>query len=252
MSAPTPLLDFFRRGEVTRDVKLLAAAGALAPRASEQLAILVFLLDDTDEEIKSLASRTLNAIPVPALQNFLAHSDTSLALREFFAARGIHPAAAPQATRDRPLVDTEDDEPEVTDESRESIVQKIAKMGFTERLRAAVKGSREMRAILVRDPNKMIAAAVLSSPKLSEQEVASIARMANVSEDVLRIIGGNRAWTKNYSIVVGLTRNPKTPVGMSLNLLARLNDSDVRVVSTDRNVPEALRIAARRKAADSR
>ena len=52
-----------------------------------------------------------------------------------------------------------------------------------------MKGTREMRAVLIRDPNKMIAAAVLSSPKLTDQEVESFARMANVSEDVLRIIG---------------------------------------------------------------
>jgi hypothetical protein len=252
VSAPTPLLDFFRRGEVTREVKLLAAAGALAPRASEQLAILVFLLDDSDEEIKGLADRTLKLIPVPALQNFLAQSDAPIGLREFFAARGIQPAAAPQGSQDRPLIEPDEADAEETDETRDSIVQRIAKMGFTERLRAAVKGSREMRAILVRDPNKMIAAAVLSSPKLTEQEVASISRMANVSEDVLRVIGSNRAWTKNYSIVVGLTRNPKTPVAMSLNMLARLNDSDVKAVAADRNVPEALRIAARRRAADNR
>ena len=43
MSGPTPLLDFFKRGEVARDVRLLAAQGALAPRAHEQLAILVLL-----------------------------------------------------------------------------------------------------------------------------------------------------------------------------------------------------------------
>src|SRR4029077_4673489 len=109
---------------------------------------------------------------------------------------------------------------------------------FTQRLKAAVKGSREMRAILVRDPNKMIAAAVLSSPKPTEQEVESIARMSNVSDDVLRTIASNRAWTKNYSVVVGLTKNPKTPLAMSLNLMARLNDRDVGTLATHRNVPE--------------
>ena len=103
-------------------------------------------------------------------------------------------------------------------------------MGFTDRLKAAMKGSREMRAILIRDPNKMIAAAVLSSPKLNESEIEGFSRMANVSEDVLRIIGSNRAWTKNYGVVVGLTKNPKTPLGLSLNLLARLNDRDVGVL----------------------
>jgi hypothetical protein len=76
--------------------------------------------------------------------------------------------------------------------------------------------------------------------------------MANVSEDVLRIIGSNRAWTKNYGVMVGLTRNPKTPLAMSINFLSRLNDRDVQMVSTDRNVPEQLRTAARRKVMASR
>ena len=72
--------------------------------------------------------------------------------------------------------------------------------------------------------------------------------MGNVSEEVLRVIGLNRTWMKNYGVVLGLTRNPKTPLAMSLNLLTRLQDRDVVAVSVDRNVPEPLRIAARKKA----
>src|SRR5439155_21968826 len=101
--------------------------------------------------------------------------------------------------------------------------------------------------ILIRDPNKMIAASVLSSPKISTSEIESFARMNSVSDDVLRIIGSNRAWMKSYGIVVGLTRNPKTPLAMSMNLMARLVDRDLSMLSVDRNVPEALRIAARKK-----
>jgi hypothetical protein len=71
--------------------------------------------------------------------------------------------------------------------------------------------------------------------------------MANVAEEVLRIIGSNRAWTKNYGVVVGLTKNPKTPLTMSLQMMARLNDKDLQKLSMDRNVPEQLRVAARRK-----
>jgi len=120
-------------------------------------------------------------------------------------------------------------------------------MGFFERLKAALKGSREMRAILVRDPNKMISSAVLSSPKLTEQEVEGISRMANVPEEVLRMIGAHRAWMKNYSIVLGLAKNPKTPLAMSLTLMHRLSDRDLNQLSVDRNVPEPLRVAALKK-----
>ena len=252
MSGPTPILDFFRRGEVARDVRLLAAQGTLAPRANEQLEILVLLLEDADLEIRQVADATLNRIPVKTLQAFLARPDISIGLREFFGDRGIFPSDIPRIYVDEPLIDMApsefvEDEEEHTEADRESIVQKLAQMSFTDRLKAAMKGTKEMRAILIRDPNKMISAAVLSSPKVTDSEAAGFARMASVSEDILRAIGHNRAWMKNYGVALGLARNPKTPVAMSLNLLARLQDRDVQAISVDRNVPEPLRIAARKK-----
>jgi hypothetical protein len=255
---PSPLLEFFKRGEVAADVRLMAARGGLAPRAHDQLGILVYLLDDADQEIRATAEKTIGRIPVPALARFLGRPDVPAALREFFAARGIVPieSSGSETATDAPLVDVEGETPaegeedfekEDANETQESLTQRIAKMTFPQRLKAAVKGSREMRAVLVRDPNKMIAAAVMSSPKLSEQEVEAIARMANVTEDVLRMIATNRAWTRNYSVVVGLTKNPKTPVALSMNLMQRLSDKDVTQLSVDRNVPEALRVAARKR-----
>jgi len=257
MTGPSPLLEFFKRGEVARDVRLQAARGALAPRAHEQLGILVLLLDDGDEEIRATATQTLDRIPQGALSRFLARADAPAALREFFAGRGIQPAESAAADGsatgddDAPLVvaadDADDDIGADENETADSVTQRLAKMTFPQRLKAAVKGTREMRLILIRDPNKMIAAAVLSSPKLSEPEVESISRMANVSEDVLRSIAMNRSWTKNYSVVVGLTKNPKTPLGLSMNLMQRLADRDLTQLSVDRNVPEALRVAARKR-----
>ena len=264
----SPLLDFFKRGEVERDVRLLAAQGALAPRAHEQLSILVLLLQDPDDDVRRTAEATIARIPDATLSKFLARSDAPAALREFFAGRGILPAekasdgAPPTATEgsagspseiaEKPLIDESGEASETEErETSESVTQRLAKMTFADRLKAAVKGSREMRSILVRDPNKMIAAAVLSSPKLTESEVEAIARMATVSEDVLRTIGSNRAWTKNYSVVLGLTKNPKTPLAMSMNLMQRLSDRDVAQLSVDRNVPEPLRVAARKRASSS-
>ncbi len=254
----TPLFDFFKRGEVARDVRLLAAQGGLAPRALEQLSILVLLVDDGDPEIRQTADLTLSRIPPDLLSGFLARSDVPVGLREFFADRGIFPADTAAADADAPLIETDAADEASFGESgeggedegddRESLVQKLAKMAFPDRLKAASKGSREMRAVLVRDPNKMIAAAVMSSPKMTESEVEGIAKMASVSDDVLRIIGANRAWMKNYKIAFALTRNPKTPVALSMSLLSRLNEHDLAQVAVDRNVPEPIRVAARKKA----
>ena len=269
MSAPTPLLDFFKRGEVARDVRMMAAQGVLAPRAHEQLAILILLLDDQDSEIRTVASATLDQIPIDALKSFLARSDVPIGIREFFADRGVFPAEIPAIEADDPLIDVGGDvvgEPLVgaaaaggqpgtenpeDDDARMGTTQAIAQMLFPDKLKAAMKGSREMRAILIRDPNKMISAAVLSSPKVSDSEVESFARMANVGEEILRTIGSNRAWLKNYGIVVGLTKNPKTPLAMSMKLMSRLNDRDLTMLSVDRNVPEPLRVAARKRVLSS-
>jgi hypothetical protein len=252
MSGPSPLFDLFKRGEVAREVRLQAAQGTLAPRAHEQLEILVLLLEDPEPEIRQTADATLNQIPTEALQAFLARSDVSINLREFFGDRGVFPATIPAIHVEEPLIDNstslECGDDDATEGDRESVVQKLAQMNFPDRVKAAVKGTKEMRAILIRDPNKMISAAVLSSPKVTEQEIAGFARQASVSEDVLRAIGSNRAWMKNYQVVLGLVKNSKTPVAMSLNLLSRLQDRDVSTLAVDRNVPEPLRIAARKKA----
>lgn len=252
MSTPAPLLDFFRRGEVARDVRLLAAQGVLAPRAHEQVAILVLLVDDKDPEVRQTALATIDRIPVEALRAYLGRSDVPVGIREFFGDRGVFPAEIPLITADDPLFDVSPDDEdaldlEATADDSDTLLQKLQKMNIPQRLKAAMRGSRDVRAVLVRDPNKMIAAAVLSSPKVTEAEIEGFAKMATVSEDVLRTIAMNRSWLKNYTIVVALTKNPKCPVGLSLNLLNRLNDRDLNGVSTDRNVPDPLRTAARRK-----
>jgi hypothetical protein len=247
----TPMLDFFRRGEVARDVKLLAAQGAIAPRPLEQLGILMVLTSDGDSEIRETAERTLAQIPANVLASFIARADVPTELREFFIRRGVEPSATPAPDTEEPLVDSDDSglDLEGTDEEKaQTFQQRLGNMTVPEKVKCATKGTREMRAILIRDPNRMVSAAVLSCPKVNEAEVEAFAKMGNVSEDILRTIAMTRAWTKNYAVLLALVKNSKTPVALSLNMMQRLNDSDVKKLSTDRNVPEALRLAARKRA----
>jgi hypothetical protein len=243
----SPLIDFFRRGEVARDVRLLAAQGALAPRAHEQLALLVLLSDDPDREVARAAAATLDALPLEPLTAFLARHDVSPEMKGFFAALGIEPreSAATASEFAEPLLDTLSEIPEEPGPPDPGH-KLISSMSVLERMKLAMKGTREQRAQLVRDTNKIVAAAVLSSPKLQEPEVESFTRMGNVSEDTLRTIGHNRAWLKNYNIVLGLCRHPKTPPVISMHLVHRLNERDLKGLSTDRNVQEGLRVLARK------
>jgi hypothetical protein len=109
-----------------------------------------------------------------------------------------------------------------------------------------MRGNREERALLIRDPSKLVAIGVLASPRLSEQEVESFARMAALSEDVLRVIGTTRAWTKNYAVVRALTCNPKTPISISMGMVNRLLEKDVKLLASDRNIPEPVKLLARK------
>ena len=248
----SPLVDFFRRGEVASDVRLMAAQGALAPRAHEQLALLILLSDDPDPEISTSANATLDALPVEPLQAFLARSDAPGQMRDFFAARGVTAGALPASDASEPLVDAGADEAvddtlsEETDDEDTAVIQDVSRLSIVQRMKLGMKGTKAHRARLIRDSNKLVAAAVLSSPKLTESEVEAFAKMANVSEEVLRTIAMNRTWVKNYGVVSGLTRNPKTPPAISMQMVQRLNERDLKMLTMDRNVPEAVRLAARK------
>ena len=244
----TPLIDFFRRGDVAHDVRLLAAQGALVTRAHEQLALLVLLSSDSDPDVAAAANETLGMIPPASLSAFLARSDVSAETREFFATRGVEPADVPAEEANKPMVDAAP-EPEIADEEddEKSAMQRLSEMNVPQKMSRATKGTREERAILIRDPNKLIAVTVLSSPKLTDSEVESIAKMSSVSDEILRIISTNRNWMKNYVVVSALARNPKTPLAISMNLLNRLSEKDLRTLSTNRNIPEVLRTSARKK-----
>jgi hypothetical protein len=246
----TPLLDFFRRGEVARDVRLLAAQGAIAPRPLEQLGLLMLLTSDHDSEVRDIAEATLVNLPANLVADFIARSDVPTELRDFFIKRGINPSATPAPDFEEPLPSADQAaQADVTEEEEQRTFQeRLATMTVPEKLKYAMKGTREMRSVLIRDPNRLVASAVLSCPKVNEAEVESFAKMGNVSEDILRTIAHTRAWTKNYGVTLSLVKNAKTPVAMTLNLMQRLSDLDVKKLSTDRNVPEPVRLAARKRA----
>ncbi len=135
---------------------------------------------------------------------------------------------------------------EMPEDEKLSTIQKIARMTVAERVQTALKGSREERIILIRDSNRIVASAVLESPKLTDSEVEAVALMKNVSEDILRIVGTRREFAKSYTVIHNLVRNPRTPVATSLGMLNRILTNDLRTLSRNRNVPEVIRKTAQR------
>jgi hypothetical protein len=155
------------------------------------------------------------------------------------------PEAPPPATEAEAIAQYLGDD-EQQDEKKISTVQRIYRMNTAEKLIAALKGSREDRAILVRDTNRLVSSAVLGSPRLTDVEIESFAGMKALSDEVLRKIGSHREWTKRYGVVSNLVKNPRTPLAISLGLVSRLNPRDIKGLSVDRNVPEVIRKQAQK------
>jgi hypothetical protein len=342
-----PLVTQFRRGGIPRELRLMAAQGALPLKPEDLVELLHFLVADEDTDVASAAQGTLGAMPADdllaivkdrqtapeilawALSNRLEREllesvlqnpstpdeaieqdapdlpeelaelvvinqvrllrRTSLLerlelnphlsrdqqrrlreLRESFHIGEVAPAempppppppasepGVPEAAEPPAPVEPVATESEITDEvdaifrylteeerseaERVSTVQKLFRLNTAEKVVTALKGSREERSVLVRDPNRLVAAAVLGSPRLTDGEVESFAGMRNVADEILRQIGNNREWTKRYGVVSSLVKNPRTPLAISLGMVSRLNPRDIKSLSTDRNVSEVLR-----------
>ena len=339
-----PFIEQFRRGGVPRELRLMAAQGALPLKPEDLLDLLTDLVKDPDAEVEEAAKGALAGFPAAdflpilksretpptvlawaltfrperelreaVLQNTsladeaietLARSlSTELAelvvinqvrllrrtsllevleanpslsndqrrrlreLRETFKigakgepppppAAAPTPAPRPSATVEPPVVETpiSEDEALVTYLSHEerkeaekvSTVQKIYRMNTAEKVIAALKGNRQERAVLVRDPNRLVSAAVLGSPRLSEPEIEAFSAMKNISDEILRQIGNHREWVKKYAVMSNLVKNPRTPIAVSMSLVSRLSPRDMKAVTLDKNVPEAIRKYAKK------
>lgn len=342
---PNPLVEQFRRGRIPKDLRRVAAQGALPLKPEDLVELLHLLLADPDQEIRTAAASSLAARPVaellpiftdratpppvlgwglvhrkekelreailqnvsttddvieeiaPALPEQLAelvvinqvrllrrttlleaveanptlNNDQRRRLRELretfrIGAQAVEaPAEAPatppapaeeEAGPPEPLEEGPISEDEALvrylseDERREvekvSAVQRLYRLNTAEKVITALKGTRQERAILVRDPNRIVAAAVLGSPSITDSEIEAFAAMKSVSDQVLRQIGGHKEWTRRYGVIASLVRNPRTPVGMALTMVPRLTTRDMKAVAVDRNVPEVIRRHAQR------
>jgi hypothetical protein len=257
-------VEILRAGKAPPLIRRKAAEGDLPVSLEEKIEILVALCRDTDEFTRGRACETLKNWDTPELGQVFANPQTPTAVLDF-AVRCLLPLrpelteslagnpALPEPLRNMIQNDAgKSAAAEAAEENgasgqpaeRQTLVQKINAMTVAEKINAALMGSQEERTILVRDANKVVARAVLQSPKLSDQEVENIATMKNVSEEVLRLVGLNRKFIRSYSVARNLITNPRTPIDTGLPLIHRMNDRDLKELSRNKNVAEVIRSMA--------
>ncbi|MDQ3473417.1 MAG: hypothetical protein M3447_06745, partial [Acidobacteriota bacterium] len=124
---------------------------------------------------------------------------------------------------------------------RVSLIRRLMLMNARDRMKLARKGDREARSILIRDSNKIVAAAVINNPRITDQEAENIATMRTVADEVLRLMATNRNWARSYTIIHNLVRNPRTPIPTVINILPRIRTKDLQNLAQNRNVSDAIR-----------
>jgi hypothetical protein len=134
--------------------------------------------------------------------------------------------------------------PEATREN-DNVYSKIAALNVAQRVRLALLGNKTERGLLIKDPNKIVQRAVIKSPRISDAEVMKWASNKSMPDEVIQAIAANRDWTRHYSVKLSLVMNPKTPLDKSMTFLKMLRAGDLRSVSRSKDVPSALRRAAK-------
>ena len=114
------------------------------------------------------------------------------------------------------------------------------------RIKLSKGASRTLRTILIKDSNRLVALAVLVNAALSEDEIEQVASNRSIDDEVLAFISRRREWVSRYGVCQALVNNPRTPVGISVRLVARLSVRELKLLRRDRNVAEPVRSAAER------
>lgn len=127
-----------------------------------------------------------------------------------------------------------------------TLIQRVQTMTVAERIKLALHGNREARMLLLRDSNRLIRRFVLKNPRVNDDEIITVAKNRSADDELLRIIGESREWTKNYQVRHALVTNPKTPLMIAIRFLSSLYERDIRALAKSKNVSATIATQAKR------
>jgi len=143
----------------------------------------------------------------------------------------------------------EENETEVDQKELEqggSLYALIQTLSVFQKIKLGRMGNKEARSLLVRDRNKIVAIAAVSSPKITEQELLTIAQSRAVGDEVIRVICRNKEALRNYQMKLALATNPKTPQVNAMKFINYLQDKDLQKLMKSKDVPTVIATHARR------
>ena len=206
----------------------------------------------------NVLASTVDAACEFCVRNGLALPDVPQLAAAHRRVHGVDPSAKPEedtaekimaeyaaelaAEEVQPVLHAETPEEE---QRRLTISQRIGKMSVSEKIKLATLGNKEARTLLLRDNNKLVCMAAVTSPRVTDGEIMTLANSRTVNSEVLRHIYTHREYLKIYAIKTALVKNPKVPLPTALKFLLTLHEKDIKDIARDRNVPQTIQAQAK-------
>jgi hypothetical protein len=158
----------------------------------------------------------------------------------------VPPAPAPPAPEPEAAASTQD---AAGKPAAASPVAKVQAATGAEKIQIALYGSREERALILRDLNKSLHVHVLRNAGLQADEIVAMAKMTNVGADFLDGIAARREWSERPDVAIALVRNPKTAITTAVRLVAHVSPAELRQLAKDTHTRAPIQQAARKRMA---
>jgi len=123
--------------------------------------------------------------------------------------------------------------------------ERLRALPHAEKLILAGKADRSDRMILSQEGDPQVLYFLLKNPRITQDEVARIARSSYLSFQGADLIAKTPQWLNN-DVRIGLVSNPRTPTPLALRILPSLPPNEIKQIARGSAVSPALRQAALR------
>jgi hypothetical protein len=95
----------------------------------------------------------------------------------------------------------------------------VGALGHAEKIQLALHGNRDQRNAILRDTNRALHAFVLKNPQIDSEDILAIAKNAQMTPQLLKLVSERKEWFQRPQIALALVRNPKTPADVAIRAL---------------------------------
>ncbi len=274
----SPAVAQYGRPGTPAETRLAGCAAASGLLPYERITLLFCLSKDPDSAVKSTAIQQLGMLPEDVIDVYSASSDAHPVVLDMLSrltlarssiadvppdqadvpgqseipAEDLEDVEADQTPDEEAVVEDDEEEEngdesfDVQDEEFLSKYKMAQLMGIGEKIKMALSGDKEWRAILVKDANKLVSGSVIKNPRITEAEVLALIKSGIQNDEIMRLICANKEWIKNYNIRKALISNSRTPVQNAMRYLDSMGEKDLASFAKSKNISSVVSTMAKR------